>query len=421
MWILFYNVYNRRAYLIDAEQNINLKHEFVTVSICFTNLRLYMHEMDIERATSLKMDLVESIRSMQKGSLVYRISQDTYGLILAEGDCQVNKESIEYEIRKQFENRWYKEKWDLSFNTVVQIANVPKDLKNIDEVREMVDYVPRADNIGMKVIKEEELGFIRNRIQYEQYMQDAIRDDSFEVYFQPIVNLEDEKVHEAEALLQLNVPGVGFIPPDNMIPLAEESGLISDIGEIVFRKVCEFIRDKRPENIGIYYIEVNLSLYQFLRPGLADRFAKIMYETGVQTSRINIELTETATTSMSEVFEKNVLDLRQMGFNFSLDDYGTGYSNLSNVVKNDFENIKLDKSLLWDAGKSEKADLVLKNTMEIVRKLDMNVVQEGVETKNQLEMVRKYGGNRIQGYYYSKPLPPDDFIAFTKEFNENAK
>ncbi|MBR3735770.1 MAG: EAL domain-containing protein, partial [Lachnospiraceae bacterium] len=238
----------------------------------------------------------------------------------------------------------------------------------------------------------------------------------FQVYYQPIYSTAEKRIMAAEALIRLFDPEYGFMPPEDMIKMAENEGYILQIGEIVFRKVCEFYRDNELDKKGIEYIEVNLSPIQCAQRKMAEEFEGIMKEYGIKPKQINFEITETATTSEMDNFIRNMKNFYLRGIDLSLDDYGTGYSNLTYIISMDFLNIKSDKGLLWDADKNRNSRMLLGDTIRMLRRLGVNVIQEGVETKYQLDFVLEAGANLIQGFYFSQPLRPDAFIDYVERF-----
>jgi EAL domain-containing protein (putative c-di-GMP-specific phosphodiesterase class I) len=141
-----------------------------------------------------------------------------------------------------------------------------------------------------------------------------------------------------------------------------------------------------------------------------------MRKYGISPNQINLEITESASFHESEALKRNIERLRDLGFTFSLDDFGTGYSNLTYVINTDFENIKSDKGLLWEMENTKSRTLLLE-TIRMMRSLGLDVVQEGVETREQLELVVGAGANKIQGYYFSKPLPWEEFMNYLEDFN----
>ena len=173
----------------------------------------------------------------------------------------------------------------------------------------------------------------------------------------------------------------------------------------MFEKVCAFLADERTKKVGLTYVEVNLSIYQLIAGNTIEQFKEAMDKYGVTPDQINLEITESGSVSTSHALLTNIDELKELGFKFSLDDYGTGYSNLTYIISMDFTNIKSDKGLLWDANKNENSRILLTDTIQMMRRLGFNVIQEGVENREQLDLVVNAGANLIQGYYFSKPVP----------------
>ena len=410
------DVFNRRAFIIDNTRLLNTSHEYVVASICITNLKLNFRMMSQDTAQEFNKEIIRWIKEQNPKNIVYNINSETFAIIsLDSSEKTINQ--MEEDFRDRFSHRWEFGTMNLFLNSVMHIARIPDDVDSVELITDMVDFKPNVETKGIRIIKGEDLNYITERNNIENYLRDAIENDGFEVFYQPIYGVENDKIEAGEALLRLNIPGVGYIPPDKMIPIAEENGLITDIGNIVLIKVCQFIKRYHPERFGIKYIEVNLSLYQFMAGGIAESFSSILDKFGVDAKMINLEITETAAADGSDSLNRDIERLKSMGFGFSLDDYGTGYSNLSQIINSDFTNIKSDKSLLWDSEKSENSKMVLIDTIKMIRSLDINLIQEGVETQKQLEMVTGAGCNMIQGYYFSKPLEPETFIKYVKSFN----
>ncbi len=410
-------VYNRRAFLADSAKYFKHGYPFTVANINLTNLRFYSHMMNVADSEALKLDIINWLDSIKFTKVVYAVNEEVFAVVIPDN----RKENYEYIIdilMKKFSDGWIFGDRKIFFRSVIQVARIPEDFTNYKELLEMIDMDPPSGKTNLQLVKGDDLLYVKERIRIENEIRNGLANDSFEVYYQPIYSFDTNKMHEAEALLRLIGSDGTYIPPDKIIPIAEKNGMIGEIGKIVFRKVCEFIHNEHPENYGINYIEVNLSVYQFMEEELADSFFKIMLKNDVTSNLINLEITETAASTLTDTFEKNIMELKNMGFHFSLDDFGTGYSNLSNIIKNEYENIKMDKSLLYDAYKSERAKIILEDAIHMTRNLSMNVIQEGVETKEQLEYIEKIGGNRIQGYYFSKPVPGKEFIKYVRNFND---
>ena len=184
----------------------------------------------------------------------------------------------------------------------------------------------------------------------------------------------------------------------------------------MLEEVHRFISENDIASLGLEYIEINLSIAQCMQEELPERLTFLREMYGVPPERINLEITETTYEDMGSVMQFNLEALSGMGYTFSLDDYGTGYSNMQRVSKLPLKIIKLDKSLVDDMGSDDGMSIV-RNTIKMMRDIDKELVAEGVETKENLDYLEKIGCHFIQGYYFSKPLPEDEFVMFIKEHN----
>ena len=167
--------------------------------------------------------------------------------------------------------------------------------------------------------------------------------------------------------------------------------------------------------LGLESVEINLSVHQFIYDDLVERFEAIRKKYDIPADVINLEITESASTRDTPIVEQTMKKLRELGYTFSLDDFGTGYSSLLQFISGSYKNVKMDKSLLWDSDHNEISAKLLDSLTHVIRSLGCNVVQEGVETKEQLKRTEDSGGNLIQGYFFSKPLPEKEFVAYLEK------
>ena len=246
-------------------------------------------------------------------------------------------------------------------------------------------------------------------------IDEGLSNNEFEVYYQPIYDVKNNKINSAEALIRLNSKKYGFITPNLFINHAEKNGKIIDIDNFVIEEVSKFIASDEFRKLGIDYIELNLSAVDCLDVELSNRIKKVTTNYKVLPSQINLEITETLEVDYS-IIEKNINELVGYGFKFSLDDYGTGFSNIIRFSKLPIHIVKIDKQLT-DAYNDESFKNIIKNTFNMIIDSKRKIVVEGVESKEQVDVFVKYGCDYIQGYYYSKPLPKADFIEYVKEVN----
>lgn len=259
---------------------------------------------------------------------------------------------------------------------------------------------------------------IENNILMDGIIRNAIEKDLVEVYYQPIYSKEKNKITAAEALVRIKDSTGAILYPDSFIELAEKNGLISKLGEMVFVHVCKFINKYDILKLGLDYIEVNLSVVQCGDPNLALRYIEIMKEYNIPSNKINLEITETASTNLKNIMLNNMNSLIKYGVNFSLDDFGMGNSNLNYIIDMPVEIVKFDRTLVNSYFNDSKAKLVITKNVEMIKALNLEIVFEGIEDKESLEEVLKLDIDFIQGYYFSKPVDEDTFIEYIIKYNK---
>ena len=226
--------------------------------------------------------------------------------------------------------------------------------------------------------------------------------------------MKEKRFQSAEALLRLIDDKYGFISPELLIRAAEKSGAIHKIGSYVLEEVCRFISSEEYQALGLDYIEINLSVAQCMNEHLAEEILQMLKHYNVPVEQINLEITETAASYSQNTMISNIQTLNDAGIKFSLDDYGTGYSNMGRIISLPFHIVKLDKTLA-DAYGNDRMHIVLENTIRMIKDMDMKIVVEGIETEQLAEVFSALQCEYIQGYYYSRPLPEKDFITFIKQ------
>ena len=199
--------------------------------------------------------------------------------------------------------------------------------------------------------------------------------------------------------------------------MAEKTGLVEQIGVRILEKVCEMLSEHPITESGVEYIEVNLSVAQCENKWLADDLSGIIEKYDVSPQLLNLEITETSTIRYRDTVIRNMEKLKQIGFTFSLDDFGTGESNLNYIVDMPVDIIKFDRTMTQDYFKNDKTKLVMNSVVDMIRNMDLRIVAEGIEDKDQLGAMQKIGVDYIQGYYFSKPIPLHEFLPFIHKRN----
>ncbi len=268
------------------------------------------------------------------------------------------------------------------------------------------------------IINESLIKDMYQKMAMEKIIDYALENDRIEVYYQPIYSTVEKKFTSAEALVRIRDKDDNIVSPGKFIPIAEENGKILQIGERVFEKVCDFIKEHNITNYGLRYIEVNLSVVQCADEQMSENYIRIIREKGVLPEHINLEITESASLKDKMVLLENMKRLMDEGVNFSLDDFGTGQSNLNYIVDMPVSIVKFDREMTNAYFNNKKAKYVMDAAMHMIRGMALEIVSEGIETQNQFEEMEKLGIGHIQGYYFSKPLPQKEFVEFIAEKNK---
>lgn len=290
-------------------------------------------------------------------------------------------------------------------------------LRNVGELFLMLRHFRigrRKDSTENSIILDEtQIGRYKEREKTEAMLRSALENDRIEVFYQPIYSTKLNRFVSAEALVRIRDQEGAIIPPGQFIPIAERNGLISQIGECVFDKTCAFIRKNQlKERYGIEYVEVNLSVRQCEDLNLAETYIQIMEKYRLEPSCISLEITESASIKTRDNLLKNMRQLMDYGVRFALDDFGNGESNLNYIVDMPVSIVKFDRDMTQSYFSSYKAKFVMEAAMHMIQDMKLEIVSEGVETREQAEAIGELGIEYIQGYYFSKPLPGEEFLEF---------
>lgn len=391
---------------------------FGIIVIALDDFKFVNKTYGVESGDHLLYQVGQFLERQKAGRTVFRLGSDQFCVVLNKNT--ENLAMISEQIKERFYHPWYDEnEVPIMMSASVCCINCPNDAANYRELIEVIDYsmsiakktrkgrITFASNIDLDKIKRDKA--------IEHAVRLAIATDELMVYYQPIFSVTKGVYNSAEALVRLNDPALGWISPEEFIPISEKNGLIVEMGEIILDKVCHFIHEFKLSETSIEYIEVNISPVQMIQPNFAERAISILEKHHVCPEQINMEITETATVNSSSAVNQNIQRLVDYGITFSLDDYGSGNANISYINKMPFKIIKIDKYLIWDSFKNSTAGITLEYTIGMLNALKLHIVAEGVETEEMKKQLSDFGCHYMQGWYYSKAVPGNEFVALLED------
>ncbi len=353
----------------------------------------------------------------------YRIANSRLTLLGPEGDG-AQMEELTARIQKRFQEPWPIEDRGELHEVQAKAFVVHFPLKLRDTENDLVDKMNYAVSVFQAKAREGVLFFgegLNEDMLYRRYVMEEVRyaveRGTFQIYYQPIYDCVEGRFTSAESLVRLVARDGAFLFPGEFIPMAEENGLIDGISWIVLEKVCRFLGGHPGLPIGT--VSVNMTGQQILDPTFIRRIEENLERYRLDGSRLRIEITErTVTDDFAEV--RKVMEcLAAKGIQFYLDDFGTGYSNLASVLALPFEVIKFDQSLIRMMVETDKGLKTIGLLAEIMHENDCSIVAEGVETEVQVRSAQERRLDRIQGFYYAKPMPEEDLMVFLENMRKN--
>ena len=305
------------------------------------------------------------------------------------------------------------------FESQICLIHCPDDLQNIDDIISLGHTFQKHGSRRQTVFHARDIlnsQAFTIEAHIEEILNRAIKENHIVVYYQPIFDLRSGSFHSAEALARIIDPEYGLISPAIFIPAAETRGFIIPIGDMVLEQVFRFVSEHDLNDLGLSYIEINLSVAQCMETDLPEKIHMLQQKYDIDPSHINLEITETTFENINDIMVENIEKLVQKGYSFALDDYGIGYSNIQRINHLPLKLIKIDKSML-DEVSSANGQIILEHTIRMMQCIGKRLVAEGAETTHAIELLRSMGCDYIQGFYYSKPLPSSEFVDFLKKYN----
>lgn len=388
---------------------------FLIIRIMNYNAMTEMYE-DL-RLTQIQGEIAKFMKRECGKRDYYHIAASTFAVI---SPSRQESEEVYTILRDRLPKIWSIEGEEYVHEYSYYIVDTPEECDNVEELFQRVSYA-RSDHKGhhkpgeLIRLTHDAVKLAEDKQRVAALVEEAIMDNSIEIYFQPIFSMEKKRVTSLEVLARMKDRDKKFINPEFFIHVAEENRTILQLGEQIYRKACIFAKQNRIFDMGIDDININLSPVQCCHEELADNLIRIAKEYDIPMSRMHLEITESGIMDREEIM-RTLNELRSSGAKIALDDFGTGYSSMISILKLPVDFVKIDKSLVWSYGKGENQ--YLNQLVPMIHSEGKRIISEGIETQEHIDIFKQLGGDFLQGYFYSKPLSERDFIQYLKEVNQ---
>ena len=411
-WDSLTGIGNRNRFFTELGLRIAGGQHFQVILMSFTQLDVVNQRFGHQNGDAILREIAHSLNDLQREGRAFRFGNVSFAVLLP---CRDEEEARVYlhRILSHFGQPW-------RLNGIEALLPIRcTDLVYINaswtpaQTLEYLEYGLRLAKAGPEPVVRFDPSVARqleHRKSTLDLMRRSIREKRFQVWYQPIYSCKEKSFTAAEALLRLQDDRGEPVSPAEFIPLAEEAGLIGELGWIVLEEVCRLLGSDRAA--GLKTVSINLSMQQFTDPNLTRRVSALLSHYGVSPKRLKIEITERVLLDDMMQAHSAMCALSNLGVRFYLDDFGTGYSNLSCLLDLPFECVKLDQCLLATFPESDSSELLIHTLMDLFHDLSLHVVVEGVERGEQAEALSSMGADLLQGYYFTYPMPEENLIAF---------
>ena len=372
---------------------------------------------------SLLIAVAERLKELVRpNDLIARVGGDEFA-VLIEGlpkDDQSMAEETAKTISHEFSMPFYTQNHELFAGASIGIATYPESGDNniaIIKAADLAMHRAKDERRGGYILYSQQIrDFVLRRGTIENELRNALEKQQLQLYYQAKVDLTSEKISGFETLLRWEHPELGWISPEEFIPVAEETGMIVNIGRWVIEQCCHSIQEIGQTTGSTISMSANISAQQLKRQNIVSDIKKVLERNELQAGLLEMEITESSLIENLEESIPRLNEIHDLGIKISIDDFGTGYSSLQYLKKLPVQSIKIDKSFIDDITESEDEASIVKAVINLAKSLHLEVVAEGVETFEQAQLLKQFGCDIIQGYWLSKPIPKNDLKTFIQNF-----
>ena len=348
-----------------------------------------------------------------KDRSIARLGGDEFTVLLDEIEKPEDAALVAKRVQSVIASSYNLNGHDVYVTPSIGIAIFPRDGQDVEELLKNADtamyHAKAVGKNNFQFYTEQMNALASTRLKLEGKLRKALVSDEMELYYQPQIDMQTGLMVSAEALLRWNQPELGMIPPDEFIPIAEETGMIIELGEWVLNEACR--QNKAWQDAGFQHIRVaiNLSSMQFIQRDLSEKVDNCLLKSRLEAQFLELEITESILMRNVNETIATLNEFKKMGICISVDDFGTGYSSLSYLKRFPLNSLKIDRSFIMDIPENQDDVTITSAIIAMAHRLNLGVVAEGVETQSQLDFLKQQGCEMAQGYFFSRPLPAAEF------------
>jgi len=367
---------------------------------------------------SLGDQLLQNVAARLKSSTrevdsVFRLGDDEFAILLEDIDKPQDASRVAKRILSACAKPFVMKEQEMYVTVSIGVSLYPNDGEHFEQLLKNAETAMlRAKELGISNYQHYKPSMntqAYESLTLEYNLQKALKNNQFRVYYQPIIQLNTNEIIGAEALIRWGHPELGIITPAQFVPLAEETGLILPIGEWVLETACETMQQWNMKTGRSLFVSVNLSARQFQQPELVANITRVLERSGLSPSQLKLEITESIGMKNPVQTLNTLRELKELGILFAIDDFGTGYSSLSYLKQFPIDTIKIDKSFVMEMEAYTNDSAIVDAVIALAHSLNVDVIAEGVETADQVNYLRSKSCDKVQGFYYSRPVSTDDF------------
>lgn len=404
---------NYTAYYEHLKHIVHTRHETTILMLDIENFRLINERYGNSYGDRFLQLFAAKLSTFTTLGSVYRLLGNRFALILPR-QTHNGVVRIVQGIRAITNEGFIIEDVPIVCHINIAIVETPLKTNTLEEIADSLDFtmvkIKERRRVSVIIFNQKLIPLRQRKLDILSVLRKAVRDESMvKVHYQPIIDMQDHHIIAAEALMRIEDERLGMISPGEFIPAAEMAGLISPLTEIIVRKVCTLLKTHEQQTSHLSHISINISADDLNSSEFAHRILDVIEQTRVDARKLSFEVTESVLLSPSDSVQKNWNAFSERGIHFLLDDFGTGYSNLETLVSKPFDFVKLDRSVVSNATNNYELLVLIAGMLKYLGK---SMVAEGVETEEQLQMVKGQGIQFVQGYYFSKPVPEAQLLAW---------